>query len=72
MKGQRDLRWIKKGSIESKIKEKIETKCLKTVKIYILVKIRPTLGAIFSGAKCDRDKLIFMQKEKVNQIVMRY
>ncbi len=31
MKGQRDLRWIKKGSIESKIKEKIETKCLKTV-----------------------------------------
>ncbi len=29
----------KGGSIGSKIKEKIDTKCLKTVKQYILVKI---------------------------------
>ncbi len=32
MRGQKDLRTMKKGSIGSKIKEKFDIKCLKTVK----------------------------------------
>ncbi len=38
MTGQKDLRSMKKGSIRLQITEKTETKCLKTVKQYILVK----------------------------------
>ncbi len=32
MRGQKDLKSMKKGSIELKIKDKIDTKCLKSVK----------------------------------------
>ncbi len=32
MRGQKDLKSMKKGSIGSKIKEKIDTKCLQYVK----------------------------------------
>ncbi len=31
-----------------------------------------TLGPSISGTKCDRDKMIFQQKEGVNQIMMRH
>ncbi len=48
--------------------EKIDAKSLKPVKLYILVKIRPTLGPCISGTKYDRDKLFFLQKEGVNLI----
>ncbi len=35
-------------------------------------KIRPTLGPSISVTKYDRDKLIYLQKEEVNQIVLSY
>ncbi len=38
MRGQKDLRSMKRVSIVSKFKEEIDVKCLKTVKYYILVK----------------------------------
>ncbi len=38
---------------------KIDIKCLKSVKLYILVKIRPPLDPSISVTKCDRDNLIF-------------
>ncbi len=37
------------------MEEKIDTKCLKSVKLYILVKIRPTLDPSIFVTKCDRD-----------------
>ncbi len=40
--------------------------------IYFHEKIKPTLGPSISGTKYDRDKLNFLQKEGVNQIVMKY
>ncbi len=59
MRGQNDLRWIKKGPIGSKIKEKIDTKCLKLLNNTFWWQIRPTLGPCISRTKCDRDKPIF-------------
>ncbi len=50
---------------------KIDTKCLKSVK-YILVKKRPKLGPSVSGTKWDRIKQIFLQKEWVNRILLKY
>ncbi len=68
MKGQ-----LKRWSIRMKIKEKIYTKCFKTVKKYILLwKIRPILGPSICGTKCDSDKPIFSQKEGVNRITMSH
>ncbi len=32
------------------------------------MKNRPTLGQIISGTKCERDKVFFLQKERVNKI----
>ncbi len=55
MRGQKDLKSMKRGSIGLKIEEKIDTKCLKSV----WWKNRPTLGPNISGTKCERDKLIF-------------
>ncbi len=61
----------KGGSIWSKLLEKIDTKCLKSVQYYILVKIRPSLGPNISGTKCDRDKPIIFAEREVNRIVLR-
>ncbi len=43
---------------------KIATKVLNE---RFLWKNRPTLGQITSGTKCDRDKPIFLQIERVNK-----
>ncbi len=48
------------GSIGSKIKEKLTRNTLNLLNNNTFWwKIRPTLGPIISGTKCDRDKPIF-------------
>ncbi len=58
----------KKGVNKIEIMEKIGKKCCKSVKRQIFVKYLPILAQIISGTECDRDKLIFLQKEWVNEI----
>ncbi len=47
---------MKKGSIVSKIKEKIDTKCLNLINKTFWWKNWPHLGPGIFGTKCDRDK----------------
>ncbi len=56
------------GSIRSKVRDKIGTKCFKMVKWQIFGKNRPTLGQIISGTKCVEKNRFFLQNEGVNKI----
>ncbi len=59
MRGQKDLKSMKKGSIGSKVKGKLIENALNLLNNTFWWKIRPTLGTSISGTKCDRDKPIF-------------
>ncbi len=73
MKGQKDLRTKKSGGgCVNKIENQGENwyKMLQNGQMTDLWKIRPTLGQIIFGTKCDRDKLIFSAEKKVNKIAL--
>ncbi len=61
---------FKMGSTGFKIKEKICTKCFKTIKSYSFWwKVRLTLGPGISGTKCDRGKMgFFILQNEINKI----
>ncbi len=65
MRGQKDLRIVKKGA--NKIENQGENwyKMFQNGQItYFCGKMRPTLGQIISGTKCDRDKPIFFCRKR--------
>ncbi len=66
MRGQKDLKSMKKGSIGSKIKGILTQNVSNLLNNTLCWTIRPTLGPSTSGTKCDRDKHIF-SAERVGQ-----
>ncbi len=58
MRGQQDLKSMKRGSIGSKIKVKLVQNALNLLNNSFWWKILPTLGPSIIGTKCGRDKPI--------------
>ncbi len=62
----------KRGSIGSKIKRIFIQNALNLLNNTLWWNITPTLGHSIYRTKYDREKLIFLQKEMVNRIVLSY
>ncbi len=73
MRGQNDLRSMEKGVNWIENLGENRYKMLQNSEIvHFDEKFRPSLGPSLSGTKHDRDKLIFPQKEGVNEIMLMH
>ncbi len=71
MRGQKDLRTVKKGGQQDrKSRRKLMQNALKWSNDRFLWKIKPSLGQIISGTKYDRDNPIFSVERGVNKIAL--